>query len=58
MIVSQEDYQARMRTCENCEKFDPKWKRCNACGCMLVVKLRIARAKCPLGYWEPIVKKS
>jgi hypothetical protein len=56
IVVSQEDYQARMRTCENCEKFDAKWKRCNSCGCFLVVKLRIAGVKCPLNKWGPVTK--
>ena len=41
----------RMAICENCAKFDEKFKRCKECGCFMVAKTQIPMAECPLNKW-------
>ena len=43
------DYQARISICQRCEEFSGL--TCNACGCLILIKARMATTKCPLGKW-------
>lgn len=42
--------EARMAICESCPELTT-FKRCQQCGCFMVVKTRLRGAHCPLGKW-------
>ena len=54
-----ETYAERSETCDACDKMERKGEKrfCSACGCPswrlseLGTKLKMSRAKCPLGKW-------
>lgn len=52
IIVPAEVGYERLKTCEECDKFDAEASRCHECGCFMKVKTQLASASCPLGKWE------
>lgn len=48
--VSQDDYLARLATCDKCPHRTPDWK-CNNCGCYLTIKAKWRSERCPLAMW-------
>ena len=42
---------SRIASCESCDYFLPKARRCVDCGCYLDAKTKILSSKCPRGYW-------
>jgi len=49
-ISTQESYNNRMNACKSCEHF--KMPICGKCGCMMMVKARMATSECPIGKWK------
>jgi len=48
-LLEQEAVNHRMTLCRSCEHFkDPL---CSICGCLMIVKTRMATTKCPKGRW-------
>lgn len=45
---------ARMDICRSCEHFEPKWERCNLCGCFMRFKTAMFESECPAGKWGKI----
>lgn len=44
----------RLNTCANCPSFDPKFRRCQECGCFMDIKSKIGgdpSTLCPLNKW-------
>jgi hypothetical protein len=50
-LAPTEQADARIASCEACDYFIPKTRRCVDCGCYLDAKTKILNAKCPRGYW-------
>ena len=44
----------RLNICKSCEEFEHTLSRCKKCGCFMIAKTKVARAKCPIGKWQPI----
>ena len=44
-------YERRRKICDECKYYDELQNRCRKCGCMLMAKLRIKHARCPVGKW-------
>lgn len=43
----------RMWVCENhCDKYMPKNKTCEVCGCYMPVKTAVPYVQCPLKKWD------
>jgi len=40
----------RLEFCVDCTYFTSKG-RCRKCGCFMIAKARVKKAKCPLNYW-------
>jgi hypothetical protein len=49
--VSKEEHETRYKTCESCEFFVAKSKRCYKCGCYMPIKTTWRSQKCPIGKW-------
>lgn len=53
-----EQLQVRLDTCKACEYWNSGGfggtGSCNQCGCSTQVKLRMATAECPMGYWQAV----
>ena len=50
-LVSREEYQARLKTCEECSfRTD---STCTKCGCIIAIKARGRAFLCPEGLWPP-----
>jgi hypothetical protein len=37
--------------CQRCEHYRRSTKQCNMCGCLVNLKVTIARSVCPVGKW-------
>jgi len=48
-LVTEEQYRARLQTCDTCEY--RRANRCLKCGCRLRIKARGRAFKCPMGKW-------
>lgn len=44
----------RINICNNCDNYNQPVGICKKCGCFMPAKSKLARAKCPLGKWQPI----
>ena len=44
--------ECRLGTCQLCESYRDKDKRCAECGCFMLIKTKLKGVKCPLGKWE------
>jgi hypothetical protein len=53
MPAPQDLQQARMAICESCPELTTL-KRCQQCGCFMLVKTRLTGAHCPLGKWPTL----
>jgi len=43
--------QKRLSICRGCEYFEAHYSRCSKCGCIMPVKVRLPKMKCPVGKW-------
>lgn len=41
----------RLDICRECPFFITKTKQCRKCGCFMVAKTKLKKAKCPIGNW-------
>lgn len=48
--VSQDQYLARLATCDTCPNRSADWE-CNQCGCYITIKAKWRSEKCPLAMW-------
>lgn len=51
-LTTEEQYQARLTICENCDRLHSG--RCSECGCFVNVKARGRTFQCPLNKWPKI----
>jgi hypothetical protein len=51
LFVSEAEYRRRLSICLACEHYDPAQIRCRVCGCMGVIKFRLASQACPIAKW-------
>ena len=56
--VTEEDYQARLDTCKECEFLIEKTMRCGACGCLLEHKAKWKTTTCPKDKWTKQILSS
>jgi hypothetical protein len=49
--VSEEEAEARLNTCINCDRLIQLTKQCKECGCIMAVKVKLKNATCPLNKW-------
>lgn len=42
---------SRMSICDQCPELIPVIKQCKKCGCLMVGKVKLQAATCPLGKW-------
>jgi len=49
--VSEEEAEARLNTCINCDRLIQITKQCKECGCIMAVKVKLKNATCPLNKW-------
>lgn len=54
LLVFQEVYDERIKTCEGCEFFRKEDRRCSQCGCFMEAKARLKKAYCPVHKWEMV----
>jgi len=51
IFVTEEKQKERLATCNECEHFDPKQRRCYLCGCFMEHKIKFKSSKCPDSKW-------
>lgn len=51
MFTTDERAEERLTICAKCDKFSDVGL-CNECGCVMVVKVKVATSSCPLGKWS------
>lgn len=49
--VSRETAESRLEICRACPSYKPLTHRCDECGCVMNLKVKIPDAECPLGHW-------
>jgi hypothetical protein len=49
--VSEEEAEARLNTCINCDRLIQLTKQCKECGCIMAIKVKLKNATCPLNKW-------
>lgn len=52
MLVSKEEYKSRLKTCNLCPH-KSSINICKLCGCFVILKAKLAEAKCPDNRWNP-----
>lgn len=50
--VDEDTYEARLRMCLECDRFDKESTRCSECGCYMKVKCMFKKTYCPIDKWE------
>jgi len=51
--ITHAEMQRRYDICKGCPMFVGLTKQCRECGCFMGMKVKIDKARCPLGHWEP-----
>ena len=52
MLVSDDIYEQRIATCQDCYRFQKDRGICGACGCFMTIKARAAHTECPMRLWR------
>ena len=52
--VSKDVAEERLEICKKCPRLIQSTKQCKECGCIMVLKTKLAAAFCPIGKWEAI----
>ena len=52
-FASDEVFKERLHTCHNCPSFS-MLGLCKHCGCIMLVKAKVASFSCPEGKWEAV----
>ena len=50
VVSGKEVWEHRLEICSECPFM--KGSKCEACGCNISLKAKVATAKCPRGFWE------
>ena len=53
LVFDEEILQDRWDACNKCEFLTEKLK-CKKCGCVMRIKSRVAKMKCPVGKWSSV----
>jgi hypothetical protein len=56
MFVTEEQQKQRLDICKKCE-YLKKLDRCSKCGCVMSLKTKLKKAKCPIGKWGIILEE-
>jgi len=51
-FVDKTTAQERYNICKTCEHFNENLKKCNICGCIMPIKVKISLYKCPIDKWS------
>jgi hypothetical protein len=54
IFVSKPIAQKRYEVCKKCEHFNTNYTKCNICGCIMKIKVKISSSKCPIKKWEEL----
>ncbi len=41
----------RLSICKKCDKYIEETSTCKACGCFMILKVKIKKLTCPIGKW-------
>lgn len=44
----------RLNICKQCPWFRENSQTCKKCGCFMTLKTQLAKAYCPMGFWDQI----
>lgn len=47
----EQEAQKRLNICKGCDRFLKLTSQCKECGCVMVGKVKLKAATCPLGKW-------
>jgi hypothetical protein len=50
-LVNRPTRKKRRAVCDGCDQYIKKMDMCNACGCNVTLKLRLAKERCPVDKW-------
>ena len=50
MLVNKEEHKSRLKICNSCPHKNPI-NICELCGCFIILKAKLAEAKCPDNRW-------
>lgn len=50
-VLDMTKIEERVAICHKCLQFDPRYGKCNACGCFIKLKAPLTAARCPLLKW-------
>ena len=51
LLTSTDDANSRLAACSDCEHYRKGLRQCSICNCIMPVKVRFQKAKCPDGRW-------
>ena len=54
MFTNIEDRLERAGHCQTCENYIRSTKQCRHCGCLVNLKVTLAKEACPIGKWGPV----
>lgn len=54
MFTNIEDRIQRAAICQKCEWYIRSTKQCKNCGCLVNLKVAIAKEECPVGKWHAV----
>lgn len=49
--IDEQEAQARLDICNNCDRLIQLTKQCKECGCFMALKTKLKNTKCPLNKW-------
>ncbi len=50
-IVTEAEFQDRVKTCERCPNFDWEFRQCRVCSCFVDLKANLRTSDCPKRLW-------
>ena len=50
-LEKKDESQERWAKCQECTFLTKKTSRCRKCGCFMRAKVKLKKAKCPIGIW-------
>ncbi len=50
--VNDLQYDTRLYICKTCPLYTSATGQCNSCGCIMVIKAKLASQSCPQGKWK------
>ena len=52
VMVDDRTLEIRRAICSTCAFYDPEWRQCTKCGCLISFKTQLSTEKCPVGKWQ------